>query len=93
MTSEVAEDVVAQPQAVDLGPAVPEGPLPVAEATAAPAPRNQQRGRGPRRPPRFRQAAAAGSGNRAPAATKNVETARCPTTHSRIQAVRQPRQA
>ena len=35
--------------------------------TAAPAPRNQQRGRGPRRPPRFRQAAAAGSGNRAPA--------------------------
>ncbi|HEU0004611.1 MAG TPA: NYN domain-containing protein [Terriglobia bacterium] len=76
MTSEVAEDVVSQPQAVDPGPAVPGGALPVAEAIAAPAPRHQQRGRGPRRPPRFRQAAAAGSGNRAPGAMKNVETAR-----------------
>jgi uncharacterized protein (TIGR00288 family) len=76
MTSEVAEDIVAQSQAVDPGPAVPGGPLPVTEATATPAPRHQQRGRGPRRPSRFRQAAAAGSGNRAPAAMKNVETAR-----------------
>ena len=75
VTSELAEAVVAQLQAVDPGPAVPGAPHPVAEATAGTAPRNQQRGRGPRRPPRFRQAAAAGSGNRAPAATKSVGTA------------------
>jgi uncharacterized protein (TIGR00288 family) len=74
MTGEIAGPIVAEPQPVDLGPAVPETPLSAAEATVVPTPRNQQRGRGPRRPPRFRQAAAASSGNRAPAATKSVET-------------------
>ncbi|MSO23258.1 MAG: NYN domain-containing protein [Acidobacteria bacterium] len=69
MTSDVAEDFVAQPQAVDPGPAVPGAPHPA----AVPAPRNQQSSRGPRRPPRFRQPASAGSGNRAPAAAKNLE--------------------
>ena len=67
MTEEVTEPVANEPQSMDSGLPVPEAPLSVTEATVPQAPRNQQRGRGPR-PPRFRQAAVAGSGNRGPAA-------------------------
>ena len=73
MARDAAPSVADEPHFVDSGLPVPEEPVLVAEANAAPAPRNQQRGRGPRRPPRFRQAAAASSGNRAPAAPIGLE--------------------
>lgn len=67
MTTEPAEPSDAEPQSVNSGSPVPKASLSITEGTTSPAPRSQQRGRGPRRPPRFRQAAAAGSGSRAPA--------------------------
>ena len=67
MTKEAAEPVADEPQFVDSGLHVPEAPLSVTEATVPQAPRNQQRGRGPGRPPRFRQTAVAGSGSGNPA--------------------------
>jgi uncharacterized protein (TIGR00288 family) len=73
MTRDDAQSVADEPHFVDSGLPVPEGPPSVTESNVAPAPRNQQRGRGPRRPPRFRQAAAAGSGSRAPAAPMSLE--------------------
>jgi uncharacterized protein (TIGR00288 family) len=73
MAREVAPSVADEPHFVDSGLPIPEEPVSVAEVNAAPAPRNQQRRRGPRRPPRFRQAAAAGSGNRVPAAPISLE--------------------
>jgi uncharacterized protein (TIGR00288 family) len=74
MAREVAPSVADEPHFVDSGLPVPEEPVSVAEVNAVPPPRNRQRGRGPRRPPRFRQAAAAGSGNRAPAAPISVDS-------------------
>ena len=70
---EAAPSVADEPHFVDSGLPVPEAAPSGEEATVAPAPRNRQRGRGPRRPPRFRQAAAAGSGNRTPATPISVE--------------------
>ena len=72
MAREAAPSVADEPHFVDSGLPVPEA-APSGDATVAPAPRNQQRGRGPRRPSRFRQAAAAGSASTAPASPISVE--------------------
>ena len=71
---EAAPSVADEPHFVDSGLPVPEEPVSVTEVNSAPAPGNRQRGRSPRRPPRFRQAAAASSGNRAPATPISLES-------------------
>jgi uncharacterized protein (TIGR00288 family) len=73
MARDVGPSVADEPHFVDSGLPVPEAAPSGDEATVAPAPRNQQRARGARRPPRFRQAAAAGSANRAQAAPMSLE--------------------
>ena len=74
ITRDGAPSVADEPHFVDSGLPVPEEPVSTTEVNAAPAPENHQRGRGPRRPPRFRQAAAASSGNRAPAPPSSLES-------------------
>jgi uncharacterized protein (TIGR00288 family) len=74
MTREAAPSVADEPHFVDSGLPVPEAPPLGEEATVPPTPKNQGPGRGPRRPPRFRQAAAAGSAS-GPPAPIGVETA------------------
>ena len=73
MMKEVAGPVVDEPHPVDSGLPVPAAPVAASEASVAPAPRNQHRGRGPKRPPRFRQAAAAGAANHPPDAPNSLE--------------------
>jgi len=73
MMTQIAAPVVDQPQTVDSGLPVPAAPVAATEASVASAPRNQHVGRGPKRPPRFRQAAAAGSGNLPPTASIGSE--------------------
>jgi uncharacterized protein (TIGR00288 family) len=74
--TEVSDLVVRETQLVDSGLPVPEAPPLDIQTPANPRPRNQ-RGRGSRRPPRFRQAAA-GSGSRVPATPISVEPASAP---------------
>ncbi len=72
---EIAPSVADEPHFVDSGLPVPEASPSATETPASSAPRNQQRGRGSRRPTRFRQAAAAGSGSRVPAIPISAESA------------------
>jgi uncharacterized protein (TIGR00288 family) len=76
MPSEEARPADAQGQLTESRQAVPDAPL--LEATVAPASGNRQRGRGPRRPARFRQAAAAVAGGNAPATARSFEAPAAP---------------